>query len=283
MEDVGTLLRVLLIGMVCVMPFGAEPVLAQSVAVTIDDLPVASAGRLPAERQRWIVESILAHLRTHQVTAVGFVIGAAVERSRGNLVDMFAADGHSIGNHSWSHRDYNVISAPEFEVEIAKADQAIGRWQGSNKLFRFPYLHEGETAEKRAAAALTLGRQGYRNVPVTIDNDDWSYNASYMAALEAGNTTEAAEIGLKYLDHMKERSRYFRELAIAKFGRDMKHILLIHMNWINAAHLGDLLDWYRSEGWMFVSTADAMTDPAYSLPNLYVGPKGLSLLERIAP
>ena len=64
-------------------------------------------------------------------------------------------------------------------------------------------------------------------------------------------------------------------------GNDVDHILLIHMNRINADHLSALLDWYAGQGWSFIPVQDALKDPVFSMPDLYAGRRGLSQIERV--
>jgi hypothetical protein len=80
---------------------------------------------------------------------------------------------------------------------------------------------------------------------------------------------------------MQERTAHFQALANTALGRDVNHILLVHINKINADHLDRLLDWYVSEDWVFISVKEALTDELYSAPDLYVGARGLSQIERV--
>lgn len=59
----------------------------------------------------------------------------------------------------------------------------------------------------------------------------------------------------------KNAAAFFQDLSQRAPGRDVPHILLLHMNRINADHLGTLLDWYASEGWTFITVAEALKDP----------------------
>lgn len=61
----------------------------------------------------------------------------------------------------------------------------------------------------------------------------------------------------------------------------MAYILLLHVNEINADHLGDLLDWYAAQGWTFVTVEEALADPLHAMPDLYAGPRGLLQIERV--
>ncbi len=149
------------------------------------------------------------------------------------------------------------------------------------RYYRFPYLREGATVEARTAADTVLTSLGYQNVPVSINNDDWLFNAQYLEALKAEDIELADRIAREYLTHMKERTAHFQNLAKNNFGRDVKHILLLHMNRINADHLDKLLDWYDDEGWSFTTLQEALTDPLYSTHERYEGERGLSQIERV--
>jgi hypothetical protein len=132
-------------------------------------------------------------------------------------------------------------------------------------------LREGGTEEAKAAATQVLADFGYQNVPVTIDNDEWKFNADYLKAINKKDTASAERIADQYLSHMQERAAHFQLLAQSELERDVDHILLIHLNRINADHFDRLLDWYASEGWSFITVEEAMNDPVYSAPDLYVG------------
>ena len=80
---------------------------------------------------------------------------------------------------------------------------------------------------------------------------------------------------------MKERTAFFQSLAIEELGGDVDHILLIHLNRINADHFGTLLDWYDKQGWSFIPVEEVIMHPLYSRPDIYAGPQGLSQIERV--
>ncbi|MFE0758670.1 polysaccharide deacetylase family protein [Inquilinus sp. NPDC058860] len=254
---------------------------AAEVAITLDDLPYAVPARVGPEQGLDIVERINRTLAAYDVTAMGFAIGEKLVPEALPALQAFAEAGHTVANHTWSHPDYDKITAAAFGSEVERADTALAPWMTGGKFFRFPFLHSGATAEKRAAAAEILAALGYRDVPVSIDDDDFQYNSDYMAALAAGDAEAARRIAAGYLAHMKAQTAHFRAMARERLGRDVKHILLLHMNRINADHLGELLAWYRAEGWTFITAQEALTDPVYGMESRYDGPKGLSQIERV--
>ncbi len=257
------------------------PAGAGEIAITLDDLPYVMPSRTAAAEGLAQVEAVSRALAKHGVTATGFAVGSQISEDSLPALRAFAEAGHSIGNHSWSHPDYGTLTTRQFRRELRRTDAVIRDLPGAARLFRFPYLREGETERAKAAAERVLVKAGYVNVPVTIDTRDWRFNAEYLDALEVGDAAGAAAVAGRYLAHMKAQTRHYQALARAGLGRDVAHILLLHMNRINADHLGALLDWYAAESWGFIPVEEALRDPLYSAPDLYAGPRGISQIERV--
>lgn len=254
---------------------------AQEIAITLDDLPyVPQSQTTPLEGVSYVLR-INQALGAHSIVATGFAVGGQINRETRPALQAFADAGHTIGNHSWSHPDYGTLSIEAFEDETRRTDSALSRWMGTERFYRFPFLKEGETEEAKQAASQVLADLGYVNVPVTIDNDEWRFNADYLDAIARGDIADAEQIADDYLAHMRERTQHFQALAQEALGRDVKHILLLHMNRINAEHLDKLLEWYASEGWTFITVQEALTDPIYTAKDRYAGPRGLSQIERV--
>lgn len=263
------------------LSFLAPPLLAQQIAITIDDLPYVMRSRTTPQEGVKIVRDVTAALKAHDITATGFAIGNQLNLETFPAMQAFADAGHLVGNHSWSHPDYDSLSRWGFRREIRRTDRALKRWMSGAKYFRFPYLREGKSEKTKRVAENVLKNQGYVNVPVTIDNDEWQFNQAYMDALDMGEVREASNIAKAYLAHMKERTAHFQTLSRKAMGRDVSHILLLHMNKINADHLDGLLAWYAAKGWRFITVEEALRDPLFSAPDIYVGPRGLSQIERV--
>ena len=254
---------------------------AQEIAITLDDLPYVMPSRTTPEDGLRYVLSINQALQKYGIVATGFVIGRQLTDETSPALQAFIEAGHTVGNHSWSHPDYGTLTIDEFWEETLRTDQALSEWTDKARYYRFPFLREGETEDTKEAATQILADLGYQNVPVTIDNDEWQFNSDYLDAIEGGDTDAAGQIAYQYVAHMQERTAHFQDLAQEALGRDVKHILLLHMNRINADHLSTLLEWYVSEGWTFLTVENAMTDSVFSAPDLYAGARGLSQIERV--
>lgn len=253
---------------------------AKQLAISIDDLPFIYGRYLSDSEGSERFREILGVLRKHDVQVIGFVVGGQIKTDRSDLLDEFIADGHVVGNHTFTHADLNSTSIDSYLDDIARCEKAIRPWMGSLRYYRYPCLHQGPTEAKYSAVTRFLAAHGYINVPVTIDNDDWLYNREYQEALHKRDTAAADSIGRVYLEHMQERTRYFDSLACTRLNRDIKHILLIHMNELNAVYLDQLLTWYEEQGWFFITPEEALKDSVYRIQDTYIGRNGTSWLLR---
>lgn len=82
---------------------------------------------------------ILDILRAHDVKATFFVCGSAAERHPA-LVRRIAAEGHEIGNHTYSHPSLHLRSRAAIAAEVDAAQDALERILGRRPtLFRPPF------------------------------------------------------------------------------------------------------------------------------------------------
>jgi peptidoglycan/xylan/chitin deacetylase (PgdA/CDA1 family) len=161
--------------------------------VTVDDLPIAAPGkhRDPAERER-ITRGLLAALAKHKIQAVGLVTWQNLLRpSDTRLLEQWLAAGHELGNHSYSHLDYTTTDSTQYIADIERGRDELARFlepRGKKvRFFRFPFLREGDTLAKLNAMRSYLVRSGQRNLPVTIDDEDWAYEEPWLAASAAND------------------------------------------------------------------------------------------------
>ena len=97
------------------------------VALTFDDGP-----------HKYRTPEILDILRENNVKATFFVVGAMVHEYP-DIVLRALAEGHEIGNHTFSHPDLKKISASDFIDEVRKTSDVIYNITGKTpKLFRPP-------------------------------------------------------------------------------------------------------------------------------------------------
>jgi peptidoglycan-N-acetylglucosamine deacetylase len=116
---------------------------------------------------------LLEILEGHRARATFFMVGKNAERHP-ELVEQVSRAGHTIGNHSWDHPSFPLISGRERRAQIRSCARALG--PRAERLFRPPYGMQ--TMASRLDAALL----GYRVVAWNVTADDWrSGDAGSMA------------------------------------------------------------------------------------------------------
>jgi peptidoglycan-N-acetylglucosamine deacetylase len=251
---------------------------SKQMAITLDDLPFGYARTLTIEQQRDAVARVLATLARHHITATMFVIGGGLTDQNRGFIDAVTKAGHIIGNHSFSHRDLGTVSIEDYVLDIQKGADAIAPWLTGTHYFRYPFLRQGNTVEKRDAVLGWMALRGIRPAPVTMDNNDFVYNQRLVDAYAEGRSVDVRD---EYLDHMMEMAAYYDAKGRARMGRPIKHVLLLHMNYLNSLYLDDLLQRFRDDDWSFITFEEALKDEVYSLKYDYVGVQGAGHLDAI--
>ena len=258
---------------------------AQKVAVTFDDLPLN--GALPAGVTRVeIARDTLAVLKKYHVPAAyGFVNAKKLE---GNIdaaeaLKLWAAS-EPVGNHTYSHLNLDQNSPEAFEREVELNEPALelltaagGDWHW----LRYPYLHEGETLEKRRAVRTYLAQRGYRIAQVTIDWEDYLWNTAYARCEDRKDKQSMEWLRSSYLKMASDYIDLSSELAKTVYGHDINHVLLLHLGAFSSTILPDTFDLLRKKRLKLVTLEEAESDPAYgSDPDMGLENAG-SLLEQM--
>ena len=265
----------------------------RAVAVTIDDLPGSSAALVandPAALAA-MTSKLLAALAVHRVPAVGFVNekklevegeGPAGHAARVDVLRQWTAAGLELGNHTYSHPSLNRTELAAFEDDVVRGEPVVRALEAERgralRWFRHPYLQVGLELAKRRAFEAFLAERRYRVAPVTVDNDEWIFAAVYADAVRRQDGELAARVATAYLDYMEGVFAFVEELSGRLLGREIAQVLLIHANQLNADCFDAMAARLERRGYRFVALEAALADPAYTLPDDYVGAWGLSWL-----
>jgi peptidoglycan-N-acetylglucosamine deacetylase len=119
---------------------------------------------------------LLDMLKERHIHATFFLIGENVVDNQ-EIVKRELAEGHEIGNHSWSHPQLSVMSDATVHDQLQKTQDAINRACGlTPKLMRPPY--GAFTARQRNWAH---GEWGFKVILWDVDPEDWKYrNAEHV-------------------------------------------------------------------------------------------------------
>jgi len=245
-----------------------------ALAITVDDLPAAGE-LLPDMTRLEIARQIITALHTSQIpTVYGFSNGERLTWDPSGLEVLHAwrAAGHFLGNHTFSHPDLARTTAEAYMADIAEMDRVLATLSPASsawKVFRYPFLSEGETLEKRNAVRAYLSRQGYRIAQVTVDYYDWAWADAYRRCTMQRHESMLRWVREQVVQVARQEVRRAQKQAILVQGRDLPHILLVHINAFTALTLPEILAALKADGVTFIDLQTAMSDPIYSInPNL---------------
>jgi peptidoglycan-N-acetylglucosamine deacetylase len=258
---------------------------AQEVALTFDDLP--AHGPLPPGMTRLdVAKSIIATLKAANAPQVyGFINAVKLEQVPEDraVLEEWRAAGYLLGNHTYSHLSLTDNTVEAFEKDIAANEPALRSLMGKEDWhwFRYPFLWEGETLEKRDAVRAYLKDRGYRVAQVTLDFEDYAWNAPFARCAAKNDQKSIEWLKSSYLDTARQYIELDQKMSQMVFGRDVKHVFLLHLGGFQTVMLPQLLDLLKQKGFRLVTLEEAESDPAYqSNPNAALKYGG-SLLEQM--
>lgn len=238
---------------------------AKRIAITFDDAPRhAGAFLQPAERTR----RLIAALRRARVRQAAFFVNPGSQSwwtrlGRGaSPVDAYAAAGHVLADHSWSHPKLSDTPVPAYLSDIDRAQGWLRGRRGYRPWFRYPFLDEGGRDKgKRDAVRAGLAARGLRNGYVTVEASDWNIERLTIEAKAAGRAIDARALRDLYVESHVEAAAFYDALARRTLGRSPAHVLLLHETDIAALYLADLASALRRSGWTIVTADEAYRDP----------------------
>src|SRR5437763_15973490 len=263
---------------------------SREIAIPIDDIPAAGMGMSGAQIVD-MTSKLLGTLRDQKVPAVGFVnekklykFGEVDDRIK--ALAMWPEYGFELGNHTFSHASLSRVTLKDWEEEVVRGETVttmlLNQHHMTLRYFRHPYLDTGRDLETRRQAEAFLVSRGYRIAPITMDAWDWMYAGVYEDARRRGDQALEQKLVDSYHDYTNQVFDYYEKFSKDLIGYEPKQILLLHGNWLEADHIGELLDLLRKRGYQFITLQDALSDSAYSLPDEYVGEEGTSWLDHWA-
>lgn len=252
---------------------------APGIAITIDDFDLSDTPLMTGEARD---AAILATLKQYGIQAAGFVAGKYVDASLSpRVLNRWSSGGHILGNHSFSHRYFSGQGPDALMADVLRCEPLLSGYSGFRKLFRFPYLAEGKTAEGRDTMRALLRKNGYRNAHVTIDTSDWYIDNRLKARLRSDPRVDLAPYRQYYLDHIWERATFYDGLAKSLFGHSIDHTILLHHRLTTGLFLGDMLAMFKRRGWELVDADSAFSAPEFALEPQAL-PAGQSLVWGLA-
>ncbi|MDP4203038.1 MAG: polysaccharide deacetylase family protein [Bacteroidota bacterium] len=279
----------LLLIFVSMIAFGQK----KHVCISIDDLPVVDYGPYDTVVQQRIMDNLIVSLKKNKVPAIGFVnenkLYNYVNKPMSfqiHLLDKWLGNGLMLGNHTFSHPDYNTESFKAFSHDILKGEiiskELLKKYGQKEKYFRHPYLHVGTTKARADSLANFLTQHGYTTAPITIDSEDYAFAYAYYKAKQKKDAALMKKIVSDYLVYIDQDIKHFEKESIGLFGRTMNQVILLHASMLNSEYMNDIISIFRKNGYDFQPIDKVLKDPAYKIPVTVYGTFGSSWLDRWA-
>jgi peptidoglycan/xylan/chitin deacetylase (PgdA/CDA1 family) len=136
------------------------------IAMTFDDGPHATN-----------TPTLLEMAAKRHIKLTFFVLGECIEQNP-DVLRREVAEGHEIGNHSWSHHNLAKLSDEDVRTQLQRTDDIIGKTTGIKpKLMRPPY---GELTKRQRI--LVNHDFGYKVILWDVDPLDWKRPGSNVVA-----------------------------------------------------------------------------------------------------
>ncbi len=252
---------------------------AMKIALTVDDLPASGIDVKGYDRLA-IVDQFTAALKKNKVKGVyGFLNGiqAINQEKRIEVIKRWKKAGHYLGNHTWSHKGLTKSSIEEYQNEIEKNESLLIDHASSInelKVFRYTYLEEGNTKEKRYGIRSYLKRRNYRIAQVSMDTRDWYWLEAFSKCASADNQKGMEKLKKSFLDYSSKNIKFTDELSKRIWGKSPPHIMLMHINAFTTYVLDDFLALVRKEGASFVDAKKQIFNKFYDEDSTFIHEEG---------
>lgn len=265
----------------------------RAVAVTFDDLPAPGDSVLidDADTMKEMTGRLLATIKANHIPTVGFVNEERLYEDddfneRVAILTMWLDAGLELGNHTFSHPSLQTTPLAAYEEDVIRGEtvtkKLLRERGGKLRYFRYPFLEVGPNLETRRAFEKFLATRGYTVAPVTVNNAEFMFAAVYAKALAHGDRETAEHVAQAYIPYMQQVFEYFEKFSVDVLGYEVKQVLLLHADSLNADYLNDLVQMMKGRGYTFITLDQALKDKAYHQPDTYSGESGDSWIEHWA-
>ena len=262
----------------------------RKVAVTFVSMPAFQTYYNPrAERD---LRKLIGSLRAHNAPAIGFVgentlyKNGQLDEERVQLLRTWLDAGFELGTQTFSHPSLYKTSLYQFELNVRRGEEVTSKLLNERgqrlRYFSYPYLNTGPDRATKEACEKFLAERGYRIHQITIDNMDWLFARVYAEARRNDDAETMKRVADEYVPYMERMLAFYEQLARDTLGYEPPQVMLLMASALNADKMDELIAMMARRGYQFVTLDEAQSDPAYSLPDTYTGPVGISWLQRWA-
>jgi peptidoglycan-N-acetylglucosamine deacetylase len=256
------------------------------VALTFDDLPVHAPlpkGLTRSGVMKQIVNA-LQHAGAPQTYGFLNANGVAGVADHEQALQIWRSAGFPLANHTYSHIDLHANETAAFEQNVITNEAMLAQLMGREdwRWFRYPFLREGNTREKRHAVRSFLADRQYKIAQVTMDFSDYAYNEPYARCMEKGDLAGIETLRSTYLREAAESLAASEAASQQLFGRNINHVMLLHVGGFQPMMLPHLFALLERRGYKLITLREAQSDPAYAEDPDVAMDYGTSFLNQIA-
>ena len=144
-----------------------------------------------------LTQRVLAECRAVGAKITVFAVGTWVVAGP-SLIRAIAADGHDVGNHTWSHQQMKQLGSAQARTEVARGAQVLRQAVGYPGLWFRPSGTHFSTATIRGAAR----RSGYqRCISYDVDPEDFLDPGAALVRQRTRRGVRAGSIVSLHLGH----------------------------------------------------------------------------------
>jgi peptidoglycan/xylan/chitin deacetylase (PgdA/CDA1 family) len=254
----------------------------KEICITFDELPVAESFT-DVDRVA-VTDAILEALKQHQVKGAGFVVGSRIGNNY-DLLGKWLNDGHRLGNLTYSHQDFHEMDAETFLADVVAGSDAIetmlSGFGQKKRYFRYPFLHYGNTVDKKRQAQSFMEEYGINIAHVTVVVEDYLYNLTVEKSGGELDSADHDQLLSEYITHVLDEVARAEGLAREIVQRPCHQILQLRANQLNALVLDELLTALEENDYKFVSLDEALKDKLFDAPEAYFGMRGAGYLDML--
>jgi peptidoglycan/xylan/chitin deacetylase (PgdA/CDA1 family) len=250
--------------------FSASNANAIEMAVTIDDLPgpVVVSQNITALD---VTKQMLSVFDKHNIKGVyGFMTAYAIRPDPNDkqILKQWVLRGHLLANHTFSHANLSKVRIWQYmdDIELNEyylSPLMIGK---DYKYFRYPFSEEGSNKQTHDIIYNFLLDEHYQIAYITLNFNDYLWGNAYARCLHNNDKKSIYLLKKSFLDEAINAIVIDEKISQQLFGRQIKFILLLHFQMIDAAMLDQLLTAYEAMGVKFIPLSAALNDDVYQVP-----------------
>jgi peptidoglycan-N-acetylglucosamine deacetylase len=153
---------------------------------------------------------VLDVLDAHGAKGTFFVIGKYVD-AHPEIVARMHRSGHALGNHTYEHPSFPLVSSGERLRELRACERALAPYPQGRKLFRPPYL------DQSVASRFDTWRLGYDVIACSVHANDWEDREMTEMTKVLTDSVEAGSIVMLH-DVVCDQRYRSREAMIGALG-----------------------------------------------------------------